>query len=217
MGLLQVEGLLDAAQFWPAGTSDGDTARVTVERVSFEGKVTHVFEGAHIRGRINTTVLDEHNAITVRFQGIDAPELHYLPAVSKGKAAKPNHNFRQHYGRAAAAALGAFVKTFGAGSVKCRVVTQVSKPNEVFDTYGRFIGDVIVTDANGRDVDLNLWMLQNGWAFPTFYTSMTDDEIAPFRAAADAAAKKRLGIWKCYNSELNFDAALLFKDTEAAS
>ena len=49
--------------------------------------------------------------------------------------------------------------------MKCRVVTGVSKPNDVFDTYGRFIGDIIVTGKNGKDVDLNLWMAQKGWAF----------------------------------------------------
>ncbi|HEX3851667.1 MAG TPA: hypothetical protein VHW01_11920 [Polyangiaceae bacterium] len=39
--------------------------------------------------------------------------------------------------------------TLGKDTLKCRVVTEVEKPNDVFDTYGRFIGDIIVTDENG--------------------------------------------------------------------
>ncbi|HEX3855007.1 MAG TPA: thermonuclease family protein [Polyangiaceae bacterium] len=177
MGLLEIQGTLEVSQFWPAGTSDGDTARVAMNQVTFDGTVTHAFEGAHVHGRINRAVIDGNGAITVRMQGIDAPELHYLPAVSKAKAKKPNANFRQYYGRAAAAALGGFVSVLGKTQVNCRVVTQVSEPNDVFDMYGRFIGDVIVTGTDGNEVDLNLWMVQNGWAFPTFYTSMTKDEI----------------------------------------
>jgi hypothetical protein len=78
-----------------------------------------------LRGRIQKAVLDEHRAITVR----------------------------QHYGRAAARALGTYLHTLGTGTLKCRVVTQVSKPNEVFDTYGRFIGDLIVGAKNGQAID----------------------------------------------------------------
>jgi endonuclease YncB( thermonuclease family) len=212
MGLLQVEGTLDLSQFFPNGTSDGDTAHVVLKRITFEGKLTHVFEGAHVRGRGSKDVIDKNKAITVRFQGIDAPELHFTPSVAKAKAKKPNGDFRQSYGRAAAQALGKYLATLGTGAMKCRVVTEVSKPNDVFDTYGRFIGDIIVTDKSGKDVDINLWMAQKGWAFPTFYTSMSADEIEKFQTAADSAQKKKLGIWKGYKPALTFNCKLLFKD-----
>jgi endonuclease YncB( thermonuclease family) len=81
----------------------------------------------------------------------------------------------------------------------CRVVTEVEKPNDLFDTYGRFIGDIIISDKNGKDVDINLWMAQKGWAFPTFYTSMSEEEINKFQTAAAAAQKKKLGIWRATN------------------
>jgi hypothetical protein len=55
MGLLQVEGTLDLAQFWPSETSDGDTARVLVQRVTYEGKRTRALDGAHVRGRLRRT------------------------------------------------------------------------------------------------------------------------------------------------------------------
>ena len=52
MGLLEVTGTLDPKQFWPSGSADGDTAHVRVVRVTFNGKATHAFHGAHVRGRI---------------------------------------------------------------------------------------------------------------------------------------------------------------------
>jgi len=216
MGHLQVEGTLDLEQFWPAGTSDGDTARVVVKRITFNGKLTHALDHAQVRGRTCKPVLDEHHAITVRLQGIDAPELHYMPSVPKAKAKKQNANFRQHYGRTAARALGTYLHTLGTGALKCRVVTQVSKPNEVFDTYGRFIGDLIVIGRGGKAVDINLWMAKNGWAFPTFYSSMSDSEILELRAAADSAARRKRGIWRGYESKLCFDHALQYRDAPHA-
>jgi hypothetical protein len=135
MGLLQVTGTLDPNQFWPSGSSDGDTAHVHVESVTFNGKATHAFHGAHVRSRIQKGVIDQHGRITVRLQGIDAPELHYMPPVTKPKAKQPTAAFRQHYGRLAAERPGEFLKTLGAGPPACRVVTRVEKPNEVFNTY----------------------------------------------------------------------------------
>ena len=194
MGHLQVDGTLNLGQFWPDGTSDGDTARVVVRRITFNGKVTSALNGAQVRGRTRKVVIDEDGAITVRLQGIDAPELHYMPSVSKAKAKQPNADFRQHYGRAAAQALGKLLRTLAPGALKCRVVTEVSTPNEVFDTYGRFIGDIIVHAPSGQAVDLNLWLAKTGWAFPTFYTSMSPAEIHQFRTAAASAARRKVGI-----------------------
>jgi hypothetical protein len=114
MGHLQVDGTLELAQFWPTGSSDGDTARVVVKRITFNGQVTHALDRAQVRGRTQKAVLDEHRAITVRLQGIDAPELHYMPSIPKAKAKKQDANFRQHYGRAAARARGTIVLVDGA-------------------------------------------------------------------------------------------------------
>lgn len=75
-----------------------------MKRITFAGKGTHVLDTAHVRGRGSKDVLDKNHAITVRFQGIDAPELHFTPSIAKAKAKRPNANFRQSYGRAAAEA-----------------------------------------------------------------------------------------------------------------
>jgi len=227
-GTLQVEGTLALNQFWPHGTSDGDTAQVSITRVTFDGTVTRALEGAHVRGRLSKPVIDARGAVTVRLQGIDAPELHYTPSVAKAAAKKPNADFRQPYGRAAAQSLGKYLHTLAGGptssaitsagsgngtsSLKCRVVTEVTTPNEVFDTYGRLIGDIVVTDRHGKDIYLNLWMAQKGWAFPTFYASMSASEIHRFRRATLAAQKNRRGIWAGYRPALSFGHALLYKD-----
>ena len=70
MGLLEVTGTLDPKQFWPSGSADGDTAHVRVVRVTFNGKATHAFHGAHVRGRIQKGAIDPHGGITVLLQGI---------------------------------------------------------------------------------------------------------------------------------------------------
>jgi len=95
MGTLEVQGTLDPKQFWATGSSDGDTGQVHVKRVTFAGKVTHAFDHAVVHGRVRKPVIDEHGRITVRFQGIDAPELHYRPTIANAKAKRKNANFRQ--------------------------------------------------------------------------------------------------------------------------
>jgi hypothetical protein len=75
------------------------------------------------------------------------------------------------------------------------VFTQVDKPGDVFDTYGRLVGDIDVT-INGQAVNLNHWLVEKGWAFPTFYSSMTNDEILALLALTKTARSKRSGVWK---------------------
>jgi endonuclease YncB( thermonuclease family) len=47
--------------------------------------MTHALDRAQVRGRTQKAVLDEDRAITVRLQGIDAPELHYMRSIAKSK------------------------------------------------------------------------------------------------------------------------------------
>ncbi len=74
-------------------------------------------------------------------------------------------------------------------------MTQVDTPNEVFDTYGRLVGDIEVT-VNGQAVNLNHWLVEHGWAYPTFYSSMTNDEINALLALAKTARSKKTLVWK---------------------
>jgi len=81
-------------------------------------------------------------------------------------------------------------ETYGQQQLPCIVVTQVDAPNDVFDVYGRFIGTIFIRDQNGTEevladdgqatmkaTDVNLHCVHQGWAFPTFYSSMAEEEI----------------------------------------
>jgi endonuclease YncB( thermonuclease family) len=196
MGLLVAFGTIDLRQFWPSRESDGNTAHVQVDRFEFDGKRTNAFEGATLARK---PVLHK-GAITVRWQGINSPELHCGPSTW----------YRQHWGQAPPVHLAAFLKdkATGAGSVGVEVTTRVKKPNDVFDKYGRFIGDVMLGELN-----LNYWMLENGWAFPALYNSLEDDELQAF---IDAAKRGRSKLLNDYITDLTiWDKALTSPRHEA--
>jgi len=218
MGSLKISGTLDPNQFFPTGESDGDTAHVLVDKNGFsysnDGKnfkVTHVFDNAHVVGQGSKNVLDSQGRITIRFQGIDAPELHFRPvfknlSTSQKNAVKAvNHDFRQPLGETAGTELGKFVQSLsqGVAPVKCTVVTEVDHPNDVCDTYGRVVADILVRQ-NNKDVDLNEWMAQNGWALPAFYNSMSRSEITTFQNLAAQAKNSQLGIWPFMDNTIDF-------------
>jgi endonuclease YncB( thermonuclease family) len=214
MGVLRVTGTIDVRQFWPDGESDADTTKVLVDVTSgrFEYqdatgqafKPTHAFDGAVVHGRTQKDVVDNKGRVTIRLQGIDAPELHYRPQMTAGPP-KPtdvqhaafkdaNGNFRQHFGETCAQALGAFLGKLGT-TVPCHVDTRVQHPDDVFDTYGRFVGDIYVTKG-GQDIDVNHWLVEEGWALPTFYDSMTTDEITTIVNLASDARKAKAGVYQ---------------------
>jgi endonuclease YncB( thermonuclease family) len=226
MGLLKVDGSLDINQFWPGGTSDADTAKVTVNGANafrFQPhpgaafKVTHVFEKAKVRGSTTKPAIDSKKRITIRLQGIDAPELHYRPSPLKKGVAETvrtkfktvNKEYRQNLGESAANSLRKLLAGPSSASIPCTVTTQVDSPNEVFDTYGRFIGDIVVKHK-GANLDLNIWLVEQGWAFPTFYTSMQPEEIQAFLKAT-TKGKKKGRIWAKLTKKIpTFDPSLVF-------
>jgi endonuclease YncB( thermonuclease family) len=230
-GLLAVSGTIDLGQFWPAGESDADTVKVLLSgsnafrftpHPGATPKVTHAFEGATVKGRTSKAAIDNKNRVTIRLQGIDAPELHYRPTAPTLNGKKPtaqqlaafkagNGNFRQKFGETAAAALGSFLAKVGASPIKCVVRTSVDEPNEVFDTFGRLVGDIFVI-VKGQEQNVNHWLCQQGWAFPTYYTSMTKQEITDLNVLSNAAQNAKRGIWKRATSDLSgFDKTLVFR------
>ena len=238
MGLLRLRGTLDVAQFWPDGQSDADTTKVivTVHGDSFKFssngstgfKTTHAFDDARIKGKSGTkTVIGQHGQVTIRLQGIDAPELHYpLPPLGNKAGllteernayrALEKAEYRQYRGESCTAALGHLLH--GLGKAACEVTTIVSTPDEVFDTYGRFIGDISVK-IGGHSTVLNDWLVMNGWAFPTFYKSMTDVEIQ-HKAALWKIGKQqhKANLWKYYDKTFPaFDPKLVYRHSTAAN
>ena len=232
-GLLEVVGTIDLAQFWPTGESDADTVKVQLAagggafrfraEDGVQSKVTHAFEnGASVRGKASKQAIDNKQRVTIRLQGIDAPELHYRPVAPTVNSKKPspkqraafkagNGDFRQHFGETATVALAMFLSTAGASPIPCVVRTAVDQPNDVFDTYGRLVGDIFVP-INGKEQNVNQWLAANGWAFPTFYSSMSDREINDLTGLTERARGGRSGVWKGASSDLtNFDRTLLYR------
>jgi len=193
-GMLTVVGSLDIQQFWPTtkGTraSDGDTVHLKVDpntsflfqrSASAKPKITKVFINTHVndRGKVKQTITAK-SEIKIRLQGIDTPELHY-PVIGKRDPSKKGKfsDFRQPYGASAASALQAHLQGLlpsGGGTViPARFVTQINKPDDAIDSHGRFVGDIIVGTAASQSI--NTWLIEQGWAFPLFYDSMTVSEI----------------------------------------
>lgn len=238
MGLLNVTGTIALDQFWPTGLSDGDTTKVLVSVAADSFKyqqrpggpfvVTDVFRDAVVRGKIGPKpAIDKKGRITVRLQGIDAPELHYrasplgkkrrelLSAAQLARLKVLNKEYRQHFGETATAALRAFLGRIDVTTVPCRVFTRVARPTDIFDTYGRFIGDIVVR-VGKLDDNVNQWLVRMGWAFPAFYNSMTEEEIEELLHAAELARKKNR-IWPHLQSQIGkLDLKLVFRGKGAA-
>ncbi|HYR41958.1 MAG TPA: thermonuclease family protein, partial [Terriglobia bacterium] len=220
-GLLEVAGELDLSQFWPSGTSDADTAHVKIDltanpfrfRQTLNGQpqVTHAFDNAWVHGRQGAQqaihgMKQNKPSLVIRFQGIDAPELHYQP-VEKGTA-----DFRQILGETCTVQLAKNIKNGnGSHTIPCTVVSAVNHPGDVFDTYGRLVGDILI-EQNGNTVNLNHWLVEHGWAYPTFYDSMTVEEIAAYEALLAKAKQNGSGVYAHLTGDIqDLDWQLLFR------
>jgi endonuclease YncB( thermonuclease family) len=200
-GLLRVQGTLDVTQFRPGGESDADTIKVLVSKIEFSPDrtahlpfaVVHVFDNAFVKGAQGPPKAPiSKGKLTIRLQRVDATELHFAATLPKTGLIHNGTRYRQHLGESATVKLHDLISsTSKKNPVSCEVVTFVDHPNDVFDTYGRMVGDVLV-NRGGAQVNLNQWLAENGWAFPTFYNSMSETEIktlAGFAATAPKAKK----------------------------
>jgi endonuclease YncB( thermonuclease family) len=226
---LKVTGTIDVNQFWPKGASDADTTKIIVAINGFtvrdlttgQTKVTHLFDTAKVKGSGGTKPAVKNNKMTVRLQGIDAPELHYKapplkrnqPGVTpeiREKYNDLNEDFRQFFAETGTVELGKLLGQVGTNPVACEVLTVVDLPNDVFDTYGRFVGDIHVTLANNAVV-LNLWLVEKGWVYPAFYNSMKNAEITALRQAA-STARPTSPLWQNYTGQIDpLDMNLIFR------
>lgn len=234
MGLVRIRGTIELAQFWPDGESDADTTKikVSVDKDSFffadDGvnfKPTHVYEGAVTHGTGKKLVIT-NGKVTVRLQGIDAPELHYRAAAlpKKGSTVTDaertkfnglNVERRQYWGETATVALADHLEPLANnGQIECEALSIVDAPEELVDTYGRIVADIRVGDDSGEDI--NVWLARAGWVFPTFYSSMKDEEIRTFLdAMKDGQQKKR--VWSKLSGDASkFDLSLVFRGEGAS-
>ena len=239
MGTLRIRGEIDLIQFWPKGSSDADTTKIKliVDKSSFEYKKdgaakfskTNVFNGAISRGQVSKEVITTSKktglqTITVRLQGIDAPELHYKAAplkksstvtdAKRKKFNEINEDRRQCFAETSTFELARHLKQFAntKGIVNALFETMVNEPAEAVDTYGRFVGNVRV----GSNHDINTWLVENGWGHPSFYTSMSKDEIETFLAAWETVKNKKNRPGKSISKNANdFDWDLLYRKPKA--
>jgi endonuclease YncB( thermonuclease family) len=207
-GLLRISGTIDLSQFWPDGTSDTDTATVVVNTDGFEFspdaspqafRRTRVFDAAQLRGK---NVIKAGRKLTVRIQGIDAPELHCPPGVQRPKGFPKNKTlkgnggkFRQLQGETSAAGLAGDVGAKPQPKVvPCEITTRINFPNDTFDMFGRVIGDISFR-IGGKTVSIAHLAAINGWALPAYYNSMNPEEILTLQQLFEEARKKKRGIW----------------------
>src|SRR5262245_19383233 len=209
MGLLIVTGTLRVSQFWPGGRSDADTA--TVELASRgdpfvfvddagQRRPTQAFDGAEVIGKHGRKAVIKQSkggtvrSIVVRFQGIDAPELHYQPQVPGSGGKGVNHPFRQSMGETSANALHGIVSAFGQPVISCEVQTVVANPSDVCDIFARVVGNLALVTGGAR-IDLNQRLLREGWVLPGLYNSMSKPEILAVLADYDAAKQGKRGLF----------------------
>lgn len=235
MGELIVNGTLDLTQFWPAGESDADTAKIIVEvapgaiRYRPDGgklKATNVYDRAFVKtfGKREPVIKDRK--LTVRLQGIDAPELHLQPqsmnkTVFKGhelgslKGSGLVKRYRQHQAETATARLCSYLRTLGASPLPCRFVSHVidaEGPGDVIDKYGRFVGDIFVGRTRKMNIDVNLEILRRGWAVIALYNSMQRDEIGDCLKAWKAGIHAKDPIVQYMTGVIGaFDPGLLYR------
>jgi endonuclease YncB( thermonuclease family) len=234
MGILRIRGSIELDQFWPQHDSDADTSKVKVHvaagsfafsRNGRTYKTTRAYDNAFVRGASRDAVI-ENGRITVRLQGIDAPELHYrAPALSRSRSGvtdaqraafnKENRTERrQHLAESATVALARKLAGYGSGEIACQVVSLVEHPYEAVDTYGRFIGNLRV--GSRFRTDLNLWLVAQGWALPTFYSSMTAEEIQALLAAAVKGRKLGRVFAHLSGDTARFDRKLVYRGKGAS-
>lgn len=166
------------------------------------GKLSVFVTGATKPRTINVKGKPGSTFVPVRFEGVDAPEEHYRatpftlkmkgkvasfpfdPAVTHEERSQPMWSAGMNYAVAALEAAG---------------WALVLLDREVTDRYGRVLGYVYASDANGgRGPFISLELLKRGLAFPFLFES-AGSFIPMFLAAAAAARKKKLGVWRHYH------------------
>lgn len=214
MGYVEINGQVDVFQYWPHGASDVDTLKfipdlstATYYSDSAPVKVGAFFErGGTFQPDDNKPGEERFKAIlrgsggssvSVRLQGIDAPETHYAPNYREGmfdgdyakwiaKHVARQMSYRQPYGKLSTdffanslrskLGVGAFDKDNPELLVPAKLKIFADSINGAADVYGRVVGYVTLSQ-NSQEVVLNDLALQEGFAFCSFYGSMAVDEM----------------------------------------
>ena len=179
---------------------DGDSVAFLADDVSH-------FEGVYRSHLLKPSAVD--GAVQLRFEGIDAPELHYGSAQQPlGKASRDfllqNLIRFQHiqYKTSANGETGNTVASSTPSSIDAYIATNGLEP------HGRPISYVFPgkpAQADGSMVSLfptdlkssfNYGMLESGLAYLLTYSSMPQSHILFFREIAEKARLSKKGVWE---------------------
>lgn len=208
----QIPHLLGVVDYSKSKTlkPDGDTIHLFDPLLLVNNQVQHPKEGMFfvwVTGATKPRVLEVkssggRNYVTVRLEGLDAPEEHYhsqaFKVKSKGKVTAydldPKNGGDDRSQPLWKAATDHLVHTLQAAGH-----TLVLLDREVTDRYGRALGYVYNSNASGEKLDfVSLDMVKRGLAFPFLFES-ANDLIPSFLDAAKAAKAANLGVWKNYS------------------
>lgn len=212
---LKFYGVIDINQFWPNsyekdgkiiyGQSDADTIKVSIfkkqgfllQRHPYAScEKTKAFNHVLISGKVIKPPIDIKGQVTVRLQGIDAPELHYKPETKNAKS------ISQRFGQTAVFELHKMLLKYAVNQkVECTVKTVVENPEDVFDCYGRFVGEVLIIKDDRESLNINHWLAEEGLAYPTYYSSMTNGEIRTIQFMVKSAISKKKNLWEHHYSK----------------
>jgi len=208
--MLKFYGIIDLANFWPNSKEAGskviygqcraDTIRVLIDKKTgfvtknhpyASDEKTRVFNNVLIKGRVIKPPVDSSGCVTVKLQGIDTPELCYRPGLNSEKV------LNQHYGQTAVIELQRMLTKYARNNkLDCVVKTFVEKPEDAFDCFGRFVGDIVILKDEREFLNLNHWLAEEGLAYPAFYTSMTNGEIRAIMLMVKSAISKKNVLWE---------------------
>jgi endonuclease YncB( thermonuclease family) len=175
---------------------DGDS-------IGFIPKTPDAFEGVYRSHLLKTSPKD--GSVQLRFEGIDAPELHYVSEM------QPYSKSSRDYLLNLCRFFNIAYKLSNGGE---SVTVNTSKPERIkayiatngFEPHGRPISYLFLgaNDKNGKistitteelKQSLNYKMLAEGYAYLLTYSSMPKAHIDLFRAAAVRAKIQRKNIW----------------------
>lgn len=229
---------LDLAQFWPEGGSDADTTKLVIDVSGVEEPIhyqpfptapanaTNVYDEAVVRPFGASKRVINAGKLTVRLQGLDAPELHVQPGsltkvkwkgkeLGSLKGTGLIKKFRQAQAESAVVRLADFLKSIGASPLPGRFVSMIDDaqgPADAIDKYGRFVGNVFVRPGGNYPIDVNLWILEQGLALVALYNSMRREEIEACLSAWARGANIQSGVNRFVTKTVGtFDPNLIYR------
>jgi endonuclease YncB( thermonuclease family) len=188
---------------------DGDTVHLLRPVLLVNGVATPPVEGKFavwVTGANRARIIEVKQTaqqvpyVTVRLEGIDAPEEHYEATAFTQTVKGVKRSFPKRTNRKGEFAQPQWkaATDYLVGTLQRAGYALVQLDREVTDRYGRVLGYVHASDAQGtRGEFVSRELLARGLAFPFLFES-AGDFIPDFLGAAMAARARKLGVWARY-------------------